>query len=124
MATLQRARFVFDDAPDFAGIDGYHDPADTWNGWAKPYVTAEVAATLYETLANVTDVRDGCDNRGTHFKWFPRTRVLVEVANGDEHPDGCVRHECMLATRETVDGPIPLYPIAAGLCWSAVPDGE
>lgn len=68
--TLTPATFTLAGEGNFAGI---HDPSDTWNGYANPLFTLEVAREIADLVAeqNGDDVEDVLtvhdDGRVTYF---------------------------------------------------------
>jgi hypothetical protein len=95
MQTLTKA--TFDINGMFGPLDGIHDPAQRWNGFAVPYLTAESVGVIQEvtSVQNATDTEDGYTiTRDGHGVWF------LDNAYADEATD--VRGE--LVPTVDVDG--------------------
>lgn len=93
--TLRRAKFGFDDGPDF---DGWHNNRRRWNGWGMPYFTKEVMSEVIKHFPGSRYVREG---------------DMFVVNHGDrEGPDMVVRSEMTTPSGEA------LYDMGIGLCWN------
>lgn len=100
---LKRGSVSFDEGPSFPCYLGER----TWNGWACPFFTPDIAAAVVAMLNEETMVEGRKD-------WSFHEESGCYVQDTEDGPCLISSAEC-----ETVDGQAWLHPIGAGeYCWN------
>ena len=106
MRGMIRDRFTFDGE---TWVEGWHNPATRWNGFACPYFDAEGVRKIADMIATFPDKDDY-----TTVTFGEHGTVFYESPDGDEYVcDGVI-----------VDG-VEYFPVGShGWVWQAESDGE
>lgn len=77
---MQKATFIIDGPNGVFEVQGYHDPASRWNGFANPFISKDDAVRFAELLVE-SDKGAGWDR--SHYT-VEGDDILVVTASEDE----------------------------------------